>query len=55
MTRYAQSRAVSEGVPVELWINPVDRRYGVRIQEGFTASTQVQTSMATQKPPGVGP
>jgi type II secretion system protein H len=30
MTRYAQSRAVSEGTPVELWIDPREGRYGLR-------------------------
>ena len=30
MTRYAQSRAISEGVPVELWIDSREGMYGVR-------------------------
>lgn len=34
-TRYGQSRAVSEGMPVILWIDPQNRRYGVRLDSGF--------------------
>src|SRR6185436_8223015 len=30
MTRYAQSRAISESVPVELWIDSREGMYGVR-------------------------
>ena len=30
LTRYGQSRAVSEGVPMELWIDPKQRTYGLR-------------------------
>src|SRR4051812_3463455 len=32
LTHYAQSRAVSEGVPVILWINPAQSTYGLTIQ-----------------------
>src|SRR5262249_45359829 len=32
---YAQSRAVSEGVPMVLWINPADSTYGLTIQATF--------------------
>ena len=35
LTHYAQSRAVAEGVPVILWINPADATYGVTIQSTF--------------------
>jgi type II secretion system protein H len=35
LTHYAQSRAVSEGVPVVLWINPADSTYGLTIQSSF--------------------
>jgi type II secretion system protein H len=35
LTQYAQSRAVSEGVPVILWINPPDSSYGLTIQSSF--------------------
>jgi type II secretion system protein H len=36
LTQYAQSRAVSEGVPIILWINPADASYGLTIQSSFT-------------------
>ena len=35
LTRYAQSRAVAEGLPVVLWVNPSDGAYGVEIQPGY--------------------
>ena len=35
LTHYAQSRAVAEGVPVILWINPADSTYGLTIQASF--------------------
>ena len=36
LTRYGQSRAVSEGVPVVLWINTRQGSYGLRQEAGFT-------------------
>lgn len=36
LTHYAQSRAVSEGVPIILWINPADSTYGISIQSTFS-------------------
>jgi Tfp pilus assembly protein FimT len=35
LTHYAQSRAVSEGVPVILWLNPADSTYGLTVQATF--------------------
>lgn len=35
LTHYAQSRAVSEGVPFILWINPAESTYGLSVQSGF--------------------
>ena len=35
LTQYAQSRAVAEGVPVILWLNPADASYGLAIQSSF--------------------
>lgn len=32
LAQYAQSRAVSEGVPVLLWINPTTSTYGIEVQ-----------------------
>src|SRR5438046_3115239 len=36
LIRYGQSRAVSEGVPVLLWINARQGTYGVEQEPGFT-------------------
>ena len=36
LTRYGQSRAVSEGVPVVLWINTRQGSYGLRQEAGYT-------------------
>ena len=30
LTRYARSEAVSQGIPMELWIEPRENRYGLR-------------------------
>ncbi len=35
LTHYAQTRAVAEGVPVILWINPADSTYGLTVQSSF--------------------
>jgi type II secretion system protein H len=35
LTRYGQSRAVSEGLPMELWIDPKQGTYGLRAQTGY--------------------
>lgn len=34
LTRYGQSRAASEGSPMELWMNPANGTYGLRRQAG---------------------
>lgn len=36
LTRYGQSRAINEGVPVELWVNPKARTYGLEALSGYT-------------------
>ena len=36
MTHYGQSRAVSDGIPMELWIDPEQRSYGLRAATGYT-------------------
>lgn len=38
LTRYGQSRAVSEGLPMILWMNPANGTYGLRVQDGFSAA-----------------
>lgn len=57
LTHYAQSRAVAEGVPVVLWVDPRNSTYGVNVQAGhegaddrapvFTADPGVTLSVAT--------
>ena len=36
LTRYGQSRAISEGAPTVLWIDAKQRMYGLQIQAGYT-------------------
>jgi prepilin-type N-terminal cleavage/methylation domain-containing protein len=36
LTRYGQSRAISDGVPMILWIDPDQRRYGLEAEYTFT-------------------
>jgi len=36
LTRYGQSRAINEGVPVELWVNPKAGTYGLEALSGYT-------------------
>jgi len=36
LTRYAQSRAVSEGVPMMLWLDESQGTYGLKIQTGYS-------------------
>jgi type II secretion system protein H len=40
LTRYGQSRAVSEGMPMLLWIDPKLGTYGLKAQPGFTDQDQ---------------
>ena len=47
LTRYGQSRAASEGLPMILWMNPADGTYGLRVQDGFNAG-------GTTAPAGTG-
>jgi prepilin-type N-terminal cleavage/methylation domain-containing protein len=36
LTHYAQSRAVSEGIPMVVWIDPIERAYGLRAETSYT-------------------
>src|SRR5580692_8469102 len=36
LTRFGQSRAVNEGVPVELWVNSQAGTYGLEALSGYT-------------------
>ena len=38
LTRYGQSRAIAEGIPVELWINPRQDTYGLQALSAYTES-----------------
>lgn len=40
LTRYGQSRAVSEGVPMVLWIDPELGRYGLEEEHTYSYSTR---------------
>jgi type II secretion system protein H len=40
LTRYGQSRAVSEGVPMVLWIDARQKAYGLQAQTGFVAQDE---------------
>jgi hypothetical protein len=44
LTRYGQSRAINEGVPVELWVNAKDGSYGLEALSGYT---ETQTKQLT--------
>ncbi|MBP8255903.1 MAG: GspH/FimT family pseudopilin [Opitutaceae bacterium] len=37
LTHYAQSRAVTEGYPMLLWIDPASGQYGLEIQSGYVS------------------
>jgi prepilin-type N-terminal cleavage/methylation domain-containing protein len=55
LTRYGQSRAVSECLPMMLWMNPADGTYGVRVQDGYnTGDAKSQTSYGTGNSSGTG-
>jgi type II secretion system protein H len=36
LSRYGQSRAVSEGIPMVLWVDPKRGAYGLRQETGYT-------------------
>jgi type II secretion system protein H len=36
LINYGQSRAVAEGVPVVLWVDPNNSTYGLEVQSGYT-------------------
>jgi type II secretion system protein H len=38
LTRYGQSRAISEGMPMTLWIDANQHTYGLRTAEGYVES-----------------
>ena len=59
LTHLAQSRAVSEGVPILVWFNPKSSTYGLNIQEGYVdhddrASAFTLDSTVTLEAPNTG-
>jgi type II secretion system protein H len=46
LTRYAQSRAISEGVPMILWLNSQERTYGLEAQNGYGLNETNQQQVA---------
>lgn len=48
LAHYAQSRAVAEGVPVVLWIDPKASTYGVEVQAGHATDEDVAREFALE-------
>jgi Tfp pilus assembly protein FimT len=42
LTRYAQNRAVTEGIPMVVWLDEQNRRYGLEPASGFTLENDRQ-------------
>src|SRR2546428_13536645 len=49
LTRYGQSRAVSEGVPMELWIDTRRGAYGLQQQAGYTDGDSNAVAFAVEE------
>ena len=49
LTRYGQSRAISEGIPIMLWIDRQRKSYGLQAQAGYTESDQKAVQYALDK------
>jgi len=49
LTRYGQSRAVSEGVPTILWIDARKRTYGLQLEPGYSEGDTKALSFAVGK------
>ncbi len=49
LERYAASRAVEEGVPVDLWINIKQNTYGMAASRGYTETKTNNTSFTVDK------
>ena len=60
LTHYAHSRAVAEGVPMIVWINPAESTYGLTIQASFSdpegdpkaVQYAVDSGLTLETPPG---
>ena len=49
LTRYGQSRAVSDGVPIVLWIDARQRAYGLEPQSGYPENDTKAVELALGK------
>jgi type II secretion system protein H len=49
LTRYGQSRAIAEGIPVELWINPSQEKYGLQALSGYSETQTNPTIFAVDE------
>ncbi len=50
LMHYAQSRAVAEGSPVILWLDPAKSTYGVEVQAGHESSDDLRDLSYTADP-----
>ena len=48
LTRYGQSRAVSEGVPMELWIDSAQKKFGLEAEPSFETSEGKAVELAME-------
>ncbi|MGZ8919531.1 MAG: pilus assembly FimT family protein [Limisphaerales bacterium] len=46
LTRYAQNRAISEGLPMALWIDEKEEKYGLEIVTGFVDADEKSTEFS---------
>ena len=57
LTRYAQSRAVSEGIPIVMWFKPEEGTYGVEAETTYTGNDdksveyQLESTLRLELPP----
>src|SRR5689334_15735301 len=49
LTRYGQSRAVSEGIPTMLWVNTQAGTYGLQLESGYTDADKNSVDFAVDK------
>jgi type II secretion system protein H len=49
LTRFGQSRAIAEGIPVELWINPHQETYGLQALSGYSETETNPVVFAVDK------
>jgi len=46
LTHYGQSRAISEGMPMLLWVNPKLKTYGLEMESGYTDERKQEFTIA---------